>query len=82
MGITVGTNVAVRLAAGSAAGPAGIIAVSIYTAVDLVFLFTTGESLSTSIWHFIQSIDWERAQVYYDYAYMGLNGRRSYGPKY
>lgn len=82
VGITVGTNVAVRLAAGSAAGPAGIIAVSIYTAVDLVFLFTTGESLSTSIWHFIQSIDWERAQVYYDYAYMGLNGRRSYGPKY
>ncbi|MBR5688062.1 MAG: peptidoglycan-binding protein [Prevotella sp.] len=82
VGITVGTNVAVRFAAGSAAGPAGIIAVSIYTAVDVIFLCATGESLSTHIWHFIQSIDWERAQVYYDYAYMGLNGRRSYGPKY
>ena len=82
VGITLGGNIAARAAAGAAGGPAGLVVVGLITVLDVVLLAATGESLSTKIWNFIKSIDWEKVQVYYDYAYMDHTGRRSFGPKY
>ena len=95
VGITLGANIAARAAAGlhqrghlvnkaagAAGGPAGLVVVGLITVLDVVLLAATGESLSTKIWNFIKSIDWEKVQAYYDYAYMDHTGRRSYGPKY
>ena len=84
VGLTLGANAIARVGAGAAGGPAGIVVATLFTVVDVVCLATTGESLSTKIWEFIKGIDidWDRINTNYNYAYMDMNGRRSFGPKY
>lgn len=66
VGITVGTNVAARFAAGAAGGPAGIAVVALFTVIDVVCLATTGESLSSMIWNFLQGVNWGKAMTQYE----------------
>ena len=90
------TRVVTGFVAGSIAPGAGNVVGTvigiILTVIDIVLYIIFGKTVGDYIWDAISptlkaivnnfSEIMEKAPVYYDNAYMGLNGRRSYGPKY
>ena len=90
------TRVVTGFVAGSVAPGAGNVVGTvigiILTVIDIILYIIFGKTVGDYIWDAISPtlkaignnflVVLEKAPVYYDNAYMGLNGRRSYGPKY